>query len=107
MYVFYLNNACGICTLLRALRLWNSYTCRLYSFVRYACVALTFSFEWNKEKYMIFNDIKLKQNKNKNTAPLREHTHKWKKSNKPVATSIGDNNNKKRKDPVSTGHVSS
>ena len=31
--LFYLNNGCGICTLLCALRLWTSHTCRFHSFV--------------------------------------------------------------------------
>ena len=48
--IFYLNNACGICTLLRAHRLWTSLeTCTFDSFVCYSCMAHTFSFEWNKE----------------------------------------------------------
>ena len=47
--IFYLNNACDICTLLRALRQWTSYACRFYSVVCYSCMAHKFSFEWNKE----------------------------------------------------------
>ena len=54
--IFNLNNACGICTLSRALRLWISYTCRFYSFVCYSCVAPTFSFEWNKEVVDVFKN---------------------------------------------------
>ena len=46
---FYLNDAWGNFTLLRALWLWISYTCRVYFFLCYSCATPTLSFEWNKE----------------------------------------------------------
>ena len=69
-YIFYLNNACGICMLLHVLRLWISYTCKFYSFVCCSCVAPTFSFVWNKKSIWLEHTCAMLCNNKKSVIKL-------------------------------------